>query len=709
MASPTPFVKSHWVAADGGPCAGCLLWSFAAGTNIPQATYTTTAGNVANTNPVALDAAGYVDIFLGPSPYKFVLETAAIPGHAGHGSVIWTEDNITNSAQLASVAYLPPYTGGITRTSTSKWAEEVSVQDFGADPTGVVDSSGAFQAAVNVGASSRGGVAAKIPCGSYTLGSTVTMALPTQSLIGENEGCVHLNYIGTSSAIIWQMSPFTTNPAGEMSGFTLICLSAAQNGILSGQIVGSWMHNIDVSGCTQAGAAAIHLHNAGTFTTWTERNHYGPELSTGGIGANRNAIGFLLSSDNPADSFGYNVFEDIKVNASTGQEGFRLASGFFYNSSINMSACNIENNVAGTVGPICIRSHGNWDGNLLQLHGEFQNSGGGTGTPYRFQVDAGGRFSNLKGSNIDVLAPGGAQVADNVIPAAASSPNVTLVQGTAQTSWDTGTFTLGGVVTTPQPIQRANFGSLGLLIGNNIESPYVSMFQGTGDKFQWLTVPSGSPIGSGIDIGGVDLFGNLFSSAYHTQCNALLSNCNAPGTIDGAAIMNIGATTSVHRSGLTNSYYLTTTGINESTSGDPNFSGGNGFVEGANIAHPMSWCYVLDPNCYEWYAKTFQTPLNSGNKLAGLSNLGDFALKGHLNQIGAAHNIGGTVSLSATDNGSASFAAFNSPPLCFVTVFTTAAPPNVAYGCQTTTTGITVWAASAVTATFNYFLVGNPD
>lgn len=651
VASAAPFVKAHFVAADGGPCAGCLLWSYAAGTTIPQATYTTTAGNVANTNPAHLDGAGYVDIFLGPSPYKFILETAAIPGQHGHGAVVWTEDNITNSAQLASVAYLPPYTGGITRTSTSKWAEEVSVQDFGADPTGVVDSSGSFQAAINVGASSRGGVAAKIPCGSYTLGSTVTMALPTQSLIGENESCVHLNYIGTASAIVWQMSPFTITPAGEMSGFTLSCLSAAQNGILSGQIVGSYWHDINVVNCTASGAAGIHLHNAGNLTTWTERNDF-INVSVGGLASGYNTIGLLMDSDVPGNSFGYNRFIDLKINASTGGIGLYFKSGFFYNSILN-GVCNIDNNVAGSVGAICVRSSANWDSNYTILNGEFQNSGAGTGTPYSVQVDAGGKFANI-GGQVSVFAPGGGLSAFNNLAGASGVPSVTVHQQ-RQPDWDTGTYTLGSLgATTPWTAFRDNGpAALGILEGSNAASPFVSMFNFSGNKFLIGKTAAASALGTMTEVASFDTGGNLFNSGAiwgagitsgTTDANfkldingaALIRGPNAPDGGEPKLPLVTGYKTGANWAGAGSAFFTRSgTGIQEQIQlSDQNGQSGLGSVVDTNVAHPMGWCYGVDPACFEWYSKAFNTPLSSGNKIASLSSGGNFTQNGNTIQIG---------------------------------------------------------------------------
>ena len=75
---------------DGTVLSGGLLYTYLAGTSTPQVTYTTSAGNVAHTNPIVLNSAGRVstgEIWLTASPYKFAIYTAA-------NTLIATYDNI---------------------------------------------------------------------------------------------------------------------------------------------------------------------------------------------------------------------------------------------------------------------------------------------------------------------------------------------------------------------------------------------------------------------------------------------------------------------------------------------------------------------------------------------------------------------------------------------------------------------------------------
>ena len=81
-----------WQFADnnGVPLAGGLLYVYQAGTTTPVTTYTTSAGSIANSNPIVLDSAGRVanEVWISTGAlYKFTLKTSA-------GVLIWEKDNI---------------------------------------------------------------------------------------------------------------------------------------------------------------------------------------------------------------------------------------------------------------------------------------------------------------------------------------------------------------------------------------------------------------------------------------------------------------------------------------------------------------------------------------------------------------------------------------------------------------------------------------
>jgi len=85
---------------NGVPLAGGLIYTYAAGTTTPQATYTTSAGTTAHTNPIVLNSAGRVpggEIWLLLASYKFVLQTSA-------AVLIATYDNINATGLIPSIS-----------------------------------------------------------------------------------------------------------------------------------------------------------------------------------------------------------------------------------------------------------------------------------------------------------------------------------------------------------------------------------------------------------------------------------------------------------------------------------------------------------------------------------------------------------------------------------------------------------------------------
>lgn len=98
--SPVGGAGAQFFDNNGNPLTGGKLYSYAAGTTTPQTTYTTSAGNVAHTNPIILDSAGRVpsggEIWLTFASYKFILHTSA-------DVLIATYDNIRGNGASESI------------------------------------------------------------------------------------------------------------------------------------------------------------------------------------------------------------------------------------------------------------------------------------------------------------------------------------------------------------------------------------------------------------------------------------------------------------------------------------------------------------------------------------------------------------------------------------------------------------------------------
>jgi hypothetical protein len=273
LLSPVGGVAAQFFDNNGNPLSGGKLFSYAAGTTTPAATYTSSLGTTAHTNPIILDAGGRVpsgEIWLTDGViYKFVLQTSTNvliatydnivginsnfvnytteqeiqtatagqtvfnltttqyqpgtnslsvyvdgvnqygPGaqyayletdsntvtfvsglHVGASVKFTTATQTTGNATDASVVtYDPPFTGGVPTNVEAKLAQYVSVIDFGADPTGVADSTDEFNAAL---AASDNVFA---PVGIYRLDASVT--IPTGKSLEFGAGSV-INFSSTT-------------------------------------------------------------------------------------------------------------------------------------------------------------------------------------------------------------------------------------------------------------------------------------------------------------------------------------------------------------------------------------------------------------------------------------------------------------------------------------------------------------------------------
>jgi len=75
--SPVAGAAQQFFSNSGVPLAGGLLYTYAAGTTTPLATYTTAAGTTANSNPIVLNSAGRLsnEVWLTSTlTYKFILK-----------------------------------------------------------------------------------------------------------------------------------------------------------------------------------------------------------------------------------------------------------------------------------------------------------------------------------------------------------------------------------------------------------------------------------------------------------------------------------------------------------------------------------------------------------------------------------------------------------------------------------------------------------
>ena len=173
--SPLGGAASQFLDNNGVILSGGKIYTYAAGTTTPQASYTSVAGTTAHANPIILDSAGRVpggEIWLIDNlTYKFTIETSA-------SVLLGTYDNVPGindiNLNANAIEYDPPFAGAVTTgyTVSDKLEQTVSVKDFGAVGDGVVDDTVAIQAMINAVGFFR------LPLGAYKI--TDTLTIPNQ-------------------------------------------------------------------------------------------------------------------------------------------------------------------------------------------------------------------------------------------------------------------------------------------------------------------------------------------------------------------------------------------------------------------------------------------------------------------------------------------------------------------------------------------------
>lgn len=152
--SPVGGAAAQFFTNNGVPLAGGKLYTYAAGTTTPAATYTSSSGVTAHTNPIVLDSGGRVsggEVWLTENvSYKFILKDST-------DVLIATYDNISGISTItlpidsSTITYDPPFSGSASTNVEAKLAQTVSVKDFGAVGNGIANDTSAIQAALDTG------------------------------------------------------------------------------------------------------------------------------------------------------------------------------------------------------------------------------------------------------------------------------------------------------------------------------------------------------------------------------------------------------------------------------------------------------------------------------------------------------------------------------------------------------------------------------
>jgi hypothetical protein len=163
MASLSPTPKLQFFGTNGLPLVGGKLYTYAAGTTTPLATYVDYTGTTTNTNPVILDSNGQANVWLPETTsFKYILKTAA-------EVTLYTVDYVSIPLTTNSFASPPAIgtgtpnsatfttlnvTGAAVFESTADFTEPVTF-DSNVDIAGKLTLSGTGAAKLNVGTTAQ--------------------------------------------------------------------------------------------------------------------------------------------------------------------------------------------------------------------------------------------------------------------------------------------------------------------------------------------------------------------------------------------------------------------------------------------------------------------------------------------------------------------------------------------------------------------------
>jgi hypothetical protein len=117
-----------------------------------------------------------------------------------------TAEGLAASTGSSLVGFTQPGTGAIARTLQDKMRESVSVKDFGADPTGVVDSTAAFSAAGSI--NGTGAIEVVVPRGNFLLNANPS---PTGKVTWILDAATVLSGVGGLSSAVINKGALTNN------------------------------------------------------------------------------------------------------------------------------------------------------------------------------------------------------------------------------------------------------------------------------------------------------------------------------------------------------------------------------------------------------------------------------------------------------------------------------------------------------------------
>jgi hypothetical protein len=228
--------KLQFFDSNGNPLVGGKLYSYAAGTVTPLATFTDAGGGTPNTNPVILDSRGEASVWFGAAQYKLALYTST-------NVLVWTVDGMNgpNDALAASggsalIGFLQAGTGAVARTVQSKLREDVSSSDYATLQQALTAAAGKSLRVV----------------GSYTITTAVTVSADTYVFSQGGEGTITQTTAGQNALTL-------SGDGITIDGLRIVGPNSGTGSAIRGDsltapvvrncVIQSWLYGVQLRGC----------------------------------------------------------------------------------------------------------------------------------------------------------------------------------------------------------------------------------------------------------------------------------------------------------------------------------------------------------------------------------------------------------------------------------------------------------------------------
>jgi hypothetical protein len=240
--------------------SGGLIYTYAAGTTTPQATYTTSSGSTAHANPIVLDSAGRIpsggEIWLTDAiSYKFVLKTSAAVTIATYDNVTGNASGIVTSLAASSgsslVGYIQTGIGAVATTVQARLRQYFSVKDFGATGNGSTNDTVNVQAAIDAVFAAGGGTLF-FPAGTYLVSTLVLnwgASATSVKFLGAGKNATVIQKTGGGTAAVFALSASASDGTySEFSDMRIIGTSSCHGFSITNLARNVW-RNVRVNSC----------------------------------------------------------------------------------------------------------------------------------------------------------------------------------------------------------------------------------------------------------------------------------------------------------------------------------------------------------------------------------------------------------------------------------------------------------------------------